>query len=300
MADLLDTVQKIINSPPGQIAAGGVLAGIVWKFFERVEAVLTDQTKFEIAVWLVGVKPFGPKIQPWPDTFAKVFDKVFGKQHLSLKCFVRSAVISFAFASSIFLVKPPLPSVPLAYVLWPMAGVIVISNLLPDYISLLETRVVLRVMCRNNNAFWWMCLILFDAFVTLYIAVAGTQAAMLTCSFRDPAVDSAFMAWFLSKVLTFQYFGPIQFVRGSLGFANTSPYFIYPAFLTPIWLWLYAGSGFVLKAARRLDLGFVWFNRKFDIGKKPLSSMGLVAGSLVALSYWGVVAGAWIVQHMRH
>jgi len=26
-------------SPPGQIAAGEVLAGIVWKFFERVEAV---------------------------------------------------------------------------------------------------------------------------------------------------------------------------------------------------------------------------------------------------------------------
>jgi hypothetical protein len=34
-----------------QLVAGG-LAGIVWKFFERVEAVLTDETKLEIAVWL--------------------------------------------------------------------------------------------------------------------------------------------------------------------------------------------------------------------------------------------------------
>ena len=55
MADVLDTITKLTNSPPGQIAAGGVLAGIVWKFFERVEAVLTDQTKFEIAMWLVGL-----------------------------------------------------------------------------------------------------------------------------------------------------------------------------------------------------------------------------------------------------
>jgi hypothetical protein len=39
-SDALTTVTNLINSPPGQLAAGGVLAGIVWKFFERVEAVL--------------------------------------------------------------------------------------------------------------------------------------------------------------------------------------------------------------------------------------------------------------------
>ena len=55
MADTLDTITKLIQSPPGQLAAGGVLAGIVWKFFERVEAVLTENTKLEIAVWLLGV-----------------------------------------------------------------------------------------------------------------------------------------------------------------------------------------------------------------------------------------------------
>ena len=70
-----------------------MLAGIVWKFFERVESVLTDQTKLEIAVWLLGVK-FRQKIEPWPDTFAKVFDRVFGEKHLSWKCFWRSSVAS--------------------------------------------------------------------------------------------------------------------------------------------------------------------------------------------------------------
>jgi hypothetical protein len=32
--DALSTITKLINSPPGQLVAGGVLAGIVWKFFE--------------------------------------------------------------------------------------------------------------------------------------------------------------------------------------------------------------------------------------------------------------------------
>ena len=52
--DALNSIANLVESPPGQLAAGGVLAGIVWKFFERVEAVLTDDTKLEIAVWLLG------------------------------------------------------------------------------------------------------------------------------------------------------------------------------------------------------------------------------------------------------
>jgi len=70
---------------------------------------------------------------------------------------------------------------------------------------------------------------------------------------------------------------------------------LYPAFFTSIWLWLYAGSGFLLKAARRFDVGFDWFNRKFDIEKKPLQSIGLVAGALVALVYWMAVVVSRVV-----
>jgi hypothetical protein len=59
--------------------------------------------------------------------------------------------------------------------------------------------------------------------------------------------------------------------------------------MTSIWLWLYAGSGFLLKAARRFDIGFEWFNRHFDIEEKPLQSIGLVSGVLVAVLYWTAV-----------
>jgi hypothetical protein len=71
---------------------------------------------------------------------------------------------------------------------------------------------------------------------------------------------------------------------------------IFPAFSTSIWLWLYAGSGFLLKAAQRFDIGFQWFNRIFDIENHPLSSIGLVAGALVAIVYWTAV----IVSRMLH
>src|ERR1017187_3235924 len=145
MPDTLTTITKLINSPPGQLAAGGVLAGIVWKFFERVESVLNEDTKLEIAVWLLGRKKFGPKVEPWPDTFAKVFDRVFGRKHLSWKCFGRSSLASFVLASTMFLTFAPFPD-KWEYYLWPMTWIIVIANMLPDYCGLLMTRVVLGLM----------------------------------------------------------------------------------------------------------------------------------------------------------
>jgi hypothetical protein len=68
-----------------------------------------------------------------------------------------------------------------------------------------------------------------------------------------------------------------------------------PTFFTSIWLWLYAGCGFLLKAARRLDIGFRWFNRRFDVEKKPLESIGLVAGAFVTLVWWTTVIVAPLV-----
>ena len=62
-----------------------------------------------------------------------------------------------------------------------------------------------------------------------------------------------------------------------------------PSIVTSVWLWLYAGSTFILSTARRFDVGFDWFNRRFDIEKKPLQSIGLVAGALVAVVYWAAV-----------
>jgi hypothetical protein len=76
MAFDLPAIAEFLTKPPAQFVAGGVLGGIVWIFFEKVEAVLSDNTKLEIAVWLLGVKT-AEKVRTWAETFAKVFDRVF-------------------------------------------------------------------------------------------------------------------------------------------------------------------------------------------------------------------------------
>ena len=58
---------------------------------------------------------------------------------------------------------------------------------------------------------------------------------------------------------------------------------------TSIPLWLCVFSGILLKAAQRFDVSFGWFISKADIEKKPLQSIGLVAGAMVAVVYWSAV-----------
>jgi hypothetical protein len=50
-----------------------------------------------------------------------------------------------------------------------------------------------------------------------------------------------------------------------------------------------------IKTARRLDIGFDSFNRKLDIERHPLQSIGLVAGALVAAAYWAAVIVSRVV-----
>jgi hypothetical protein len=279
-----------LGLPPivSQVVAGGFLAGIIWKFFERVEAVLTDATKKEIARWL-RVKNFETGIiaeeaEAWPETFARVFDQVFGKTHLSWRCFGRSTIASiaigllgFPLAMDLSLNRQLISDIVTHHggLLNEVGGVLLLGSVVPDYVSLLETRFVLRLM-RGCSGFARLLLMTLDLVFTLATAI-GVSTFIAALFFARVFSSDPFSVW--GAGFNYLFVG-----QHSLGRA-----LIPPAMLTSIWLWLYAGSGFLLKATNGFDIGFDWFNRKLDIEKKPLSAIGLVAGVLAALAYWATV-----------
>jgi hypothetical protein len=293
MADALTNITNLINSPPAQVVAGGALAGIVWKFFERVENVLSDQTKHEIARWLrvknVESGLVLERVEPWPETFAKVFDRVFGTKHLSWKCFRRSAVTSYftlVLGTFTVVVRPVFvqessSKYTAAYSFFPLITNIAwgtfLVNVLPDYLSLLKTRFLIGRIQRLSS-FVVFGVLLIDILVTIILSGLG----LLLC-FTLPLISTP--DTYLFNLLRRLLFGS-HLIVGNLAEVTGGMSVLVPILFTSIWIWLYASSGFILKAARRFDIGFDWFNRKFDIEKKPLQSIGLVAGCLVALLYW--------------
>jgi hypothetical protein len=340
MPDALTTITKFIQSPPGQLAAGGVLAGIVWKFFERVETVLTDDTKLEIAVWLLGVK-VGEKVEPWSGTFAKVFDRVFGAKHLSWKCLTRSCLATLAscfltsFLVYIYLRPRTLPNYPsTSHLEWgPLlanSSAAFVFVFFFAYLSLLETRFILKLLLRSSSWLIVLGLLVTDVVMTgltgalpSYLANVGPTvhpvASYLHQLALDRQSDELAKAELEQTQAELQHENPPDLFHQQVvnrerretegefrklaldekDLPNQALFRILiiwlPTFFTSIWLWLYAGSGFILKAARRFDIGFDWFNRHFDIEKHPLQSIGLVASALVAVVYWTVVVVSRVV-----
>jgi uncharacterized protein len=278
---VLDTIAKLINSPPGYLVTGGVLWRGVWKSFELTENLLNDDTKRQIGIWLLGANRYlqGPigRIQTWPETFANVFDRVFGEKHLSWMCFWRSAVASY---SALFVIGMYLESFRWLVSLQSLYDTVrygFVGNVLPDYLSLLETRYVMTRMQKTQSGLLRIILLVVDFILTSGIALITAHIILSLWWVND---DPRKWDW-----------SPSGIWGHSADFHQVHSWisFVVPAFLTSIWLWLYAGSGFLLKAARRFDIGFEWFNRHFDIEKKPLQSIGFVAGALVAVLFWSAV-----------
>ncbi len=279
MAAVLHSITKLIQSLPGQLAAGGVLAGIVWKFFERVEAVLTDNTKLEIAVWLLGVK-VGQKVEPWPETFAKVFDRVFGTKHLSWSFFMRSFLASYGNAA---LILVPLKSVG-RITTEDMIGFISLGPLataIPDYLSLLKTRLALGKLTERPSAAKHIKILLMDAVLTALCGVGGVVAVVSFIFVMIRVSGAPYSGSLVSHIgdsLREITSGRIEFFAA----------YFYAAFFSSVWLWLYVGSGLLLKAARRFDIALAGSTGTLTSRRShynPLASLRL--GSwLLFIGWW--------------
>ena len=299
----LPSVTNLINSPPGQLVAGAALAGIVWKFFERVEAVLYDDTKLEVALWLWDIKTT-EKAQKWSLALTTIFQRIFGAKQFSWKCISRSTIASTAaLIGASLLSLPPLRAHPENFN-WHWIVALWAGCVTSDFISLLLTRSFFSLMERYPTravSFIIADFLLSVIFAWLFFDLWGSAYYTL----REFWIGTIILPWEIDKAMILHFLRTLLLkVRDIPSFAlvvsdevgptvDMHSAFVLSSLITSIPLWLFAGSGFLLKAARRFDIGFQWFNRKADIEKHPLNAIGLVAGSLVALIYW-----AWAV--FRH
>ena len=253
------------------------LGGGIWVLFERAETVIKPNVREDISRWLRNLDP-GGSLRNWPDAFGKVFDSVFGERHLSWKCFVRSAItsiISVAIMTVLFIILTTQASLPdlEGYLFIVMSGVI--FNVIPDYVSLLETRVVLQLMKRSSTI-GRAVLVIADLLLTFAIFFA---ALFILISIFDGPLDGFEQA--MEGMI-----GGIFFWQ--LSDSDFVGIFLYTTLLTSIWLWLYVGGGVALKVLQKT----VGVRRWLDVEKAPLRAIGFVCN--IALAF--VLGVSFVVQ----
>jgi hypothetical protein len=264
----------------------GISAGI-YTLFARADDVVSAKTKKSFVDGLKRNAETETE-DARPQYFAHMFDSVFGSRHFALRCFIRSCAASLFAVVFLFLlwagtdqrgwqqfaqtasVNPVLP-----VVVTP-----ILFNFLPDYISLLKSRVILSRLRGGGHTF---LLLTFDLLASAGIAIVAILAGMLmfdafdqymsTGSFhvRLALVERVLIGPELQNAIAFRYEGGLPLCV-----------FFYSTMLTSIWALLFVLSSSTLRAsasaARLLE-------RFFDLNKKPFSSVGFLSVILVAVIY---------------
>lgn len=269
--------------------AGSVaVATTTFGLFEWAEKSLKRERAEELWQWLQsGV--LEARMAIWPDLFVAMFDGLFGEQHLSFRCFLRSVIMSVVMVFTLgciwyFHAAEIDQAYFWEYELQYLVLVILAVNVLPDYLSLLQTRAILHVMGAGPRPRRIITVLLLDLIASMAIVfvVGGVLRGLvhqLTQGYFEP-ID-LITAWPIQMMsLFFNYGMGFESVRGiSIGV------FLYSALWTSVWVWLFALVSVLARSRGTVTLLRNLVFRWVKVEETPYRAIGVVATVIVLFGY---------------
>ncbi len=292
----------------GLIVSGALLA-MAWKADEGIGL----QFRRDLSLWLEGLDPMAVEtsVQRWPHHFAALFDRLFGKRHFSWRCFLRStlaSMLSFVLVSLITIQASPAVwafmqrelGLQGTIVSLAIAGVVV--NIVPDYVSLLETRWLIRGMQKTRSLIGQLAWLLLDLLFTAIIAYLAGFAAASTLAVLIAGVSGDFVV----RIMQLLWIGFIRNLQSLLTFEggiNAQGMLILipflTTFLTSAWAWLYFVAQFLMRlsAPLRRSLGFLQY--ALPIEHRPLRAVGVVMALVAFAGYLAVMLPFAVLSELQ-
>ena len=200
----------------------------------------------------------------WIPDFTLVFDRFFGKKHLRWRCISRSILISLisffvliwltTTGTDSYMFREPL----IIVILWA-----VLFNPIADYLSLLETRILLNTPLPTSIK------ILVDIFLTFLIAIGWM--AFVNWPFDDLSyLEAVREIW--------KNFDGRDRTEGSIIVLLTR-IVVATSFTTSIWLWLHGLAQLMIGGLSTAGYLMSWLNVK----ERPLRAIGTTVNAFVLL-----------------
>jgi formylglycine-generating enzyme required for sulfatase activity len=270
-------------------AIGGVFLGVAWKADDGV----SKQLKEDLSLWLLCVESdkVGQSIQRWPTHFAALFDRIFGDRHLSWRCFFRScmaSVLAVVLCTLIFAQVAPgvwaafSPGLGLLERFTSIGVLALLLNLLPDYISLLETRFIIRNLQTARSFLSQVAWLLADFMVTFCIFTLAFVAI--------------FFVWLGDLLGDKDIIDTLRLATGAGVLDASVPVygrplaiFLWTTFLTSVWVWLYFFAQFLMRLTEPIRKSIDFLQYALPVDERPLRAVGEVIALIACLGYWSVM-----------
>lgn len=224
-----------------------------------------------------------------PNEFISIFDALFSKRHISLKCFLNSSLVSISVVLVLTIVWSfTHPQQFLIFLdsdeyLW-FFPTIIILNVIPDYFSLLETRYLLHWMSKTRSWYGYIIVMIIDIIATLLIAfvIGGILMGIVNQSLTG---HYDIFQWFLYYPIylaeTFFSFGISFEARQGVSMGV----FIYSTLWTSVWLWLFILATTVMRFIQPAHrIGALAFHL-INFETAPYRGIGAVAAVIACIIY---------------
>jgi len=295
-----------------QFCLGFAIFGGIWHGFARIDSLVSPTAKHQLSDWLLHADVYSG-LNRWPGFFVSIFDRIFSSRHFSLKCFRRSAYVSIVAVLLFTLVWASIRpeefdtflhgEFAFDRTLFPV--LILVLNIIPDYVSLLQTRKLLAFLKPEHRWFTTLGVILLDwaASTAIFFLVAlPLLSAANWVHFYVGAANAG-----MDPIAKLAEISPTGTAAGALitiyetlvelllevgiylhtakGGISLGPFF-YSTYFASLWVLLHALGCVAARHARHLNRiagGLRWL---FDVENKPVRVIGLFAGGIASLFYW--------------
>lgn len=281
--EILKFLEIIGLGGTGAVASLAVL-GLFWK----ADEAFSKEAIEEISARLIRTEFHAPKIEALT-VFSTVFNRVFGDDHFTIRCFLFSILFSFLLVSiTIAAQHATIDGFDILLfdhnpidVAFSMLFYLSINGII-DYISLLKTRIILRNFAKNHQ-YRFVFFLVFDFLATVFLVHVALFIWFLQIWYEVNSLRSDFYLIFLKDLLNY-IAGSFFIIEPDVEVGYFRP-FIFSTFFTSIWLWLFV-SGWVLihifAGFRNTWRFLVW---ALPVRTKPLRAIGEVAALIVALCF---------------
>lgn len=278
----------------------GVITGVA-KAFEWCGAAISPQGQKQLSQWLRNV-PGDSQIDAWAEVFPNLIDRVFGTRILSLKFFLRSCVASLIAVGIAALLCGILTHGAIYSQMNPITRAVfyflilaLISNCIPDYLSLLISRQIVRTMKNHTTPLAVLSLLVADLLLTGLIA-----GVAIILAFNTTFVLTTFNADFVNTIYggyLAYLFSPRQW-QIALQAPGLLVILFCASYCTSIWVWLYVVSSVVVRVLHRVRFIWVKIAPFLDLDRRPMKAIGRVAGVVAGVGYSILLMGLWIYRHL--
>lgn len=287
----------------GSGGAPALIGGATFSAFELSERLASKEAKFAVTQRLRSLDIRSAAIPP--EGSKEIFQRVFGTEHFSAKCLVRSACFSLGSIALLTILAflhhrrdfifggldPYQMRLAITFVVMWIAW-----SVIPDYFNLYKTRVVLDILSTRKirSVAKLSFIVILDFIVGLLIFILSATFIMSLSQIIShfSTASGPFSDIFFQSLVSFiaSEFNPSAIMKFLFSDFDLQSILFYAGMVPSFWLWLYGVTLLLTQAILRSERLVKWLRWFLDIDTAPFRSLGAV-GAVFTFIVSGIVVG---------